>query len=118
MEKQPRYYTYFYIEFGKYHTYIGIHSNLDITKVCQTLFVHYIELFTISNVICSVNPQNRSWVLFTISRNSLYQDLSILCMVYICKVTPTHKTCHKKENISPDIKCIFRCNFCAICTFC
>ena len=26
-------------------------------QVRQTLFVHYIELFTISNVICLVNPQ-------------------------------------------------------------
>ena len=27
-----------------------------------------------SNVICLVNPQNGNWVLFTIARNSLYQD--------------------------------------------
>ena len=52
-------------------------------QVSQTLFVHYIEYFTISNVICLVNPQNRSWVLFTITRNSLhrgslYQGLSVL----------------------------------------
>ena len=37
-------------------------------QVCQTPF-----LFTISNVICLVNPQNGSWVLFTKMRNSLYQ---------------------------------------------
>ena len=42
-------------------------------QVRQTLFVHYNEWFTISNVLCLVNPQNGSWVLFTISRNSLYQ---------------------------------------------
>ena len=42
-------------------------------QVSQTLFVHYIEQFTISNVNCLVNPQNGSWVLFTISQNSLYQ---------------------------------------------
>ena len=45
--------------------------NLDILKpryieqVCLILFVHYIEIFAISNVICLVNPQNRSWFLFT-----------------------------------------------------
>ena len=44
-------------------------------QVRQTLFVHYIEKFTISNVIWLVNPQNGSWVLFTISKNSLYQGL-------------------------------------------
>ena len=42
-------------------------------QVSQTLFVHYIEQFTISNVNCLVNPQNGSWVLFTISQNSLYR---------------------------------------------
>ena len=31
-------------------------------QVHQTLFVHYIEKFTISNVICFVNPQNWRWV--------------------------------------------------------
>ena len=41
-------------------------------QVRHTLFVHYIEWFTISNVICLVNPQNGSWVLFTIVWNSLY----------------------------------------------
>ena len=41
-------------------------------QVRQTLLVHYIEEFTISNMICLVNPQNGSWVLFTISRNSLF----------------------------------------------
>ena len=40
-------------------------------QVRQTLFVHYIEKFTISNVICLVDPQNGSWVLFTILRNSV-----------------------------------------------
>ena len=55
-------------------------------QVRQTLFVYYIEYFTISNVICLVNPQNGSWVLFTISRNSLYrgslyQGLST-CSIY------------------------------------
>ena len=44
-------------------------SNLDITNKLVGTF-----LFTISNVICIVNPQNGSWVLFTISRNSLYRD--------------------------------------------
>ena len=34
-------------------------------QVRQTLFVYYIEYFTISNVICLVDPQNGSWVLFT-----------------------------------------------------
>ena len=38
-------------------------SNLDIANKCVRHF-----LFTISNLICSVNPQNMSWVLFTISR--------------------------------------------------
>ena len=42
-------------------------------QVCQTLFVHYIKQFTISNIKCLVNPQNGSWVLFTISQNSLYR---------------------------------------------
>ena len=48
-------------------------------QVRQTLFVHYRIIhyppwFTISNhnVICLANPQNGSWVLFTISQNSLY----------------------------------------------
>ena len=36
--------------------------------VHQTLFVRYIEYFTISNAICLVNPQNGSCVLFTILR--------------------------------------------------
>ena len=44
-------------------------------QVSQTLFVHYIEYFTISNVISLVNPQIWSWVLFTISWNSLYPGL-------------------------------------------
>ena len=43
-------------------------------EVSQTLFVHYIEQFTISNVNCLVNTQNGSWVFFTISRNSLFRD--------------------------------------------
>ena len=42
-------------------------------QVSQTLFVHYTEYFTISNVISLVNPQIGSWVLFSISRISLYQ---------------------------------------------
>ena len=57
---------------------LEVHSNLDrVNKsVMHTLFVHYFELFTtISNVICLANPQIRSWVLFTILRNSLYRDL-------------------------------------------
>ena len=41
---------------------------------CQTFFVHYIEWFTISNIICVVNPQNGSWIFFTISRNSQYRS--------------------------------------------
>ena len=45
-------------------------SNLDIVHKSAIPF-----LFTISNVICLVNPQNESWVLFIISRNSLYQGL-------------------------------------------
>ena len=44
-------------------------------QVRQTLFVHYMELFTISNVICLVNPQDGSWVLFAILQNSLYKGL-------------------------------------------
>ena len=44
-------------------------------QVSQTLFVHYIERFTISNVNYLVNPQNGSLVLLTISRNSLYQGM-------------------------------------------
>ena len=52
-------------------------------QIHQTLFVHYMEYFIISNVICLINPQNGSWVLFTILRNSLYRgslyrDLSVL----------------------------------------
>ena len=51
-------------------------------QVNQTLFVHYIEYFTMSNVIWLVNFQNGSWVLLTISQNSLYRgslnrDLSV-----------------------------------------
>ena len=58
-------------------------------QVRQTLFVHYIEKFTISNVICLVDPQNESWVLFTIlqnsvNRGSLYQGLGVACMYTSC----------------------------------
>ena len=42
-------------------------------QVSQTLFVHYSERFTISNVICLVNCQDGNWVLFTVSGNSLHQ---------------------------------------------
>ena len=55
-----------------------VHSNLDIANKSVRHF-----LFTISNIICLVNPQNGSWVLFTILWNSLYwgllyQGLSII----------------------------------------
>ena len=55
-------------------------------QVIQTLFVNYIEYFTISKVISLVNPQNWIWVLFTISRNSLYRGslyrgLSVLKLI-------------------------------------
>ena len=40
---------------------LGVHSNLDIVNKSVIPF-----LFTISNVICLVNPQNESWILFTI----------------------------------------------------
>ena len=46
---------------------IYIHSNLDIANISVRPF-----LFTISNVKCLVNPRSGSWVLFTISQNSLY----------------------------------------------
>ena len=46
-------------------------------QVRQTLFVHYIEYFTISNVICLVSPQNGIRVLLTMSQNSLYRGLSV-----------------------------------------
>ena len=36
--------------------------------VHHILFVHYIEWFTKSNIICLINPKNGSWVLFTISK--------------------------------------------------
>ena len=48
---------------GKY----SMHSNLNIVNKSVRPF-----LFTISNVICLVNLQNRSWVLFIISQNSRY----------------------------------------------
>ena len=54
--------------------------HLDITNKSVRPF-----LFTISNVICLINPQNGSWVLFTIvSRNSLYRGLSVLAWVLYC----------------------------------
>ena len=58
-------------------------SDLKKITYTQTLFVHYIEYSTISNVKWLVNPQNGSWVLFTKSRNSLfwrslYQGLSVI----------------------------------------
>ena len=61
-------------------------------QVRQTLFVHYIEKFTISNVICLVDPQNGSWVLFTIlqnsvNRGSLYRGLGVVCMYTSCTTT-------------------------------
>ena len=52
------------LNLGKY----VVHSNLDIAKKSVRPF-----LFTISKVLCLVNPENGSWVLFTISRNSLYR---------------------------------------------
>ena len=48
--------------------YLSVHSNLDIANKSVIPF-----FFTISNLICLVNPQNGIWALFTISRNSLYQ---------------------------------------------
>ena len=73
------------------NTYLGfLQSSFTYTlkpwyreQVRQNLFVNYIEWFTISNIICLVNPQNGSWVLFTILQNSLYwgslyQGLSVL----------------------------------------
>ena len=55
----------FLSELSKVH--LKIHSNLDIVNKSVSPL-----LFTISNVICLVNPQNGSWVLFTIVWNSLY----------------------------------------------
>ena len=54
----------------------------DIANKSIRHFLFTISKFTVSNVICLVNPQNGSWVFFTLSRNSLYrgslyQDLSI-----------------------------------------
>ena len=46
---------------------MSVHSNLDIVNKSVRPF-----FFTISNVIYLVNLQNGSWVLFTISWNSLY----------------------------------------------
>ena len=40
-------------------------------QVRQTLFVHY-RIIHYIKCNCLANPQNGSWVLFTISRNSLY----------------------------------------------
>ena len=50
------------------------HSNLDIVNksVRPFLFTTILNNSFISNVICLVNPHNRSWFLFTISRNSLF----------------------------------------------
>ena len=71
-------------------------------QVRQTLFVHYIEKFTISNEIRLVNPQNRSCILFTISRNSLYRgslyqglsvrirDFAYLCFSIILSLMKKH----------------------------
>ena len=90
-ENRPEYWTtrwrYYYADgepnFSGNCVYLSkswyvVHSNLDIAKKSVRPF-----LFTISKVICLVNPENGSWVLFTISRNSLYggslyQGLSVL----------------------------------------
>ena len=50
------------------------YSNLDITNksIRPFLFTISNNAIHISNVICLVNPQNGSWLLFTISLNSLY----------------------------------------------
>ena len=73
-------------------------------QVRQTLFVHYIKYFTISNVICLVNPQNGSWILFTISRNSLFQGslyrgLSVLFYLLNCVIL--QKCSGKKKSLLP-----------------
>ena len=63
------------------NSYFVLHSNLDIVNKFVRSF-----LFTTSNVICLVYPQNGSWVLFTISQNSLYwgllyQGLSVVLQI-------------------------------------
>ena len=70
-------------------------------QVCQTLSVHYIELFTTSNVICLVNPQNGSWVLFTILRNSLYRGLLYrgMSVVGIDGLVKQSKVCMGREEL-------------------
>ena len=73
-------------------------------QVIQTLFVHYIEYFTISNVIFLVNLQNGSWLLFTISRNSLYRgSLYRGLSVYLCTNSPIYGNCHHIHQRSCDI---------------
>ena len=51
------------------------HINLDIVNKSVRPFLFTISnvIYTISNVIYLVKLQNGSWVLFTISRNSLYR---------------------------------------------
>ena len=50
------------------------HSKVDIANksVRPFLFTTILNNSFISNVISLVNPQNRSWVLFIMLRNSLY----------------------------------------------
>ena len=57
-----------------------VNSNLDIVNKSVRPF-----LFTISNVICLVNPQNGSWVLVTILRNSLYWSSLYQGLSYLLK---------------------------------
>ena len=72
----------------------AVHSNLDITNQSVRPF-----LFTKSNVICLVNPQNGSWVLFTLSQNSLYRgslykDLNVFCILWFKRVCCKNKICN------------------------
>ena len=69
------------------NSYFVLHSNLDIVNKFVRSF-----LFTTSNVICLVYPQNGSWVLFTISQNSLYwgslyQGLSVPFFIPFPKIS-------------------------------
>ena len=50
-----------------------LRAALTIIPQVSEHFLFTISKFTVSNVICLVNPQNGSWILFTLSQNSLYR---------------------------------------------
>ena len=62
-------------------------------------------LFTISNIICLVNPPNGSWVLFTISRFVISKfECIIKIAAVLCSI-------HLPLTDGPSIKCCYIFNF-------